>query len=291
LHSGSTLVSGFSVSDFNGYIAGGELRRSSPYFTGGTRTGTGDADGDPNFINLSLAENQDTSFILGNHFFVNICAAFPGFLPRWVRYSESAVSPFGRIPRGPRGILVASVLSPNLANGSSQAITTSVFTSAPGVVLATLVCNAGGSAIAPCNTQEKWTFNTDPPTNNNTSVVGQVLKTQLIAGSDFPQNSKSIRVNVIVSITATGAGNIARADITALDSSGVEYAALGAVNVSGPDTNPHLLSFTFDVPIRGRTTYDDTNGDSSLSIQFTVSSGVTPNSVQLVQVIGWKLGS
>lgn len=287
LNGGAMCVGGFAVSDFNGYVAGGELRRSTPSF-GGTRGGTGVGDGDPNFINLDLSENRDTGFALSAHAFVYLVAAFPGTLPRWVRYSQTAVSPFGRVPRGPRGILVASVNGPGQGNGSAQLITTSVFTGAPGVVLTTLVANTAGSEIAVCNAQEKWVQTVDPPTTASSSIAGSVMTINLAAGTDFPANAKMIRVSIICQFHS-GIADESRVEVQAKNFAG-PYANVGMFHVVTSDNNPHSTAVTFDVPVIGRATFDDTFCDN-VTLTLTYQGGVTPIATPLVSVIGWKLGS
>lgn len=285
--SGATCIGGYAVSDFNGYLAGGALRRSTPYFSGGSRTGTGAGDGDADFINLSNVENQDTTFAYGVHYFFGLVAIFPGFLPRWVRYSESVVSPFGRIPQGPRGIIVASSSSA-LANGSYSLVTTSTFINAPGVRLAALNCDNAGTGIAPSTTEERWTHTSDPPYTFDSTVVGSSVICHLFIGQDYPATARKLRVTATVNFTSGSAGADQSCDITALDSADVEYAKIGTVTFFAYDVFAKNLNFTFEVPIKGRLTFDDTTGQSSLKIKFALGGPITPNSIRC-ETIAWKL--
>ncbi len=64
-------------------------------------------------FNLRDVANQEPGFAVVASTLVAVWLLFPGGLPRWVRYSTVASPPFGgRVPNGPRGIMVLSSTLP-----------------------------------------------------------------------------------------------------------------------------------------------------------------------------------
>lgn len=136
---------GSSEAYWNGYQAGGKLERSTPSTLAqfGATTASG---GRAGVLNLDIADNRST-YVLVADARINLLALFPAGLPRWQRYSQVAVGS-GRIPNGPRGILVVSTLGPN-SNGSIGSVPLPASMSfgggavANGCLLASTTCDAG----------------------------------------------------------------------------------------------------------------------------------------------------
>lgn len=111
---GYNQFAGVAESEFNGYLAGGVLERSTPSTLaqfGSTAAGGGRATG----VNIDLAENMNTSLVYATDNVISLVAVFPNNLPRFQRYSQVAIGS-GRIPTGPRGMLVVTKAAPS-ANG------------------------------------------------------------------------------------------------------------------------------------------------------------------------------
>lgn len=106
--SGTRFIGGYIETSFGGYRAGGRLMNSAAnqaaYF-GLTTTIGGE------FANFTILPLPPAVTLP-----VYIYAVFPHGLPRWVRYKETADVTYGRVPRGPRGILQSSTTAPS-ANG------------------------------------------------------------------------------------------------------------------------------------------------------------------------------
>lgn len=114
LDGSSVYLIGYISAEYMGFRAGGLLRPSqaSSLATFGLTTTTGgEAVG---YLMESAAGAQfQPNFVY---------AVFPGGLPRWVRYQQTADVTYGRIPRGPRGILAGSSVAPG-SNGVNLAVT------------------------------------------------------------------------------------------------------------------------------------------------------------------------
>lgn len=111
---------------FGGYLMGGDIRRNTASTLANFGVATGPDGGDAPFLALASAENQKPALTVGSYQVFHIAAAFPSLepsnpyysLPRWVRYSQTALAgtPARRRPVGPRGILVVTNDQP-YANG------------------------------------------------------------------------------------------------------------------------------------------------------------------------------
>ncbi len=100
---------GTSESEFNGYRAGGQLLRSTPCQLG-QFGGTGPTGGQYGAVSAELSDNQ-ASYSGTVDTGIYLVALFPHLLPRWQRYSQAAIGT-GRVPTGPRGILVTTSTIP-----------------------------------------------------------------------------------------------------------------------------------------------------------------------------------
>lgn len=283
---GSCCVSGLAYSDYNGYLAGGKLRRATPSFTG-TRSGTGKDDGDPNFINLENAENQDVGFSHTANHRNFLYAVFPLDLPRWVRYSQSAVSPFGRIPRGPRGIVVVSKLDSSLPGGGSPVLTLPVFGNASGVVLGLVKSNVGGTDFATGQGVGSWNYTSDPMSVSFDAPAAQVVNLFLSTTDNWPQFAKALKLGLLFAYKSTS--GVERSTVTVdITKSGVVLQRVGVFSVDTIDTNPALLALTMEVP----TPADGLNTTrGSYSVRFTIGAGnIAPLAGGSAQIIGWEMG-
>jgi hypothetical protein len=127
-------VEGYALSQFNGYLAGGQLLNMYSTFTAA----------------------QDPAFAMTANTLIHLVAAFPGGLPRWVKYAQTGADGIGglRVPVGIRGIPVFTNDQPK-SDGRYDSVTLATelgFTSdAPGVALVTLmVDNTGTHAAGTC---------------------------------------------------------------------------------------------------------------------------------------------
>lgn len=280
-NSGAMTIQGFAETVFGGYRAGGWLRRSTAYGAGGTRTGAGNADGDPTFINLELAENQALGYTLTSSGLITVGAFFPGGLPRWVRYSESAIGGgFGRVPQGPRGILMLTDGQPG-KNGiySPQGLPAQIgIASAPGAALASIRLDAAGASPLGSTAVDGWTFvqydghlKNDNAGTRTTSFCEWFINPAI----DIPRNARFARLTVVPVLTP-GTGFILR--LTVADSAG---------NVFYNHVMEENVPFTVDVPMLGMRVPDDPVLPLDLRIQAT-GINISASSQQLI-VEGWKL--
>jgi hypothetical protein len=149
-------LSGYFESDFNGYLAGGDIRKNCP--TSLANFGTGDASGagDDDYFSLTDTLNIFTDVAATTPADVlPILACFPGGYPRWVRYSQLPVAQSdtagvhltGRIPKGARGILMVGASSLVLNNGAAS-ISPGVWPTNTGLHLGST--NIPGIVIAYC---------------------------------------------------------------------------------------------------------------------------------------------
>ncbi len=118
---------GYFRSHYGGYHSGGVLRCNTPASSAAnfgvtTRLGSSYAR-----FNWHNAANRSASFTTGADHLIVMAAVFPRGYPRWVRYSQAALVPdatnrlkvSGRLPQGPRGILVVvdATASTHFENG------------------------------------------------------------------------------------------------------------------------------------------------------------------------------
>lgn len=150
---------GYSEASWNGYQAGGRLERSTPS-TLAQFGSTAASGGRAGVFNLDIADNRST-YVLAADARINLLALFPAGLPRWQRYSQVAVGA-GRIPNGPRGILVVTTSGAN-SNGSIGGIplpASMAFgaSTANGCLLASTTCDGGSlPRAALASDGEHWT--------------------------------------------------------------------------------------------------------------------------------------
>jgi hypothetical protein len=177
------------------------------------------SDSDSNFYaDIDNAQNQSAGGSIGTTGFnyVYLCAPFG--LPRWARYT---IGPNGRVPRSPRGILVASaqvpdlvygtphsnlILPPALQNGTNTAFCTE---SAAVCVLARIGTSGGshlGSLVA--TGRKHWSGGF---TATNDAVIATVSAGNLYTatftltpGTDFPAHARAVYLNLNLAYGVSG---------------------------------------------------------------------------------------
>lgn len=157
-HQIGTIATGEAWTTYNGYLAGGKLKKSTPTAT----MGTGDVDFD-----FDDAENASNSLDIRGPLdggtdqgAMPLFALFPNNLPRWARYSEGAAPGLSiRAPYGPRGILTAGrntttdkakIDAKGIASGVAIPASTGLVGTSSGIMvyMAHNYLNAGGGAVA-----------------------------------------------------------------------------------------------------------------------------------------------
>jgi hypothetical protein len=108
-------LTGYWRSHFGGYYTGGAIRCNSVSQSSATFGGTGVTEASYGFFNPQAAINQSSAFVPTANKWFTIGAFFPRGYPRWVRYSQAAISAAStnhlritgrRIPQGPRGVMM-----------------------------------------------------------------------------------------------------------------------------------------------------------------------------------------
>jgi hypothetical protein len=106
-------IGGYFRSRYGGYWSGGALRRNTPSASladFGVTTADG---GSFAFFNPQTTANRSSAYSIAGDDRFTVGAFFPRGYPRWVRYSQTSLTPAvgnrlrttGRLPQGPRGIL------------------------------------------------------------------------------------------------------------------------------------------------------------------------------------------
>lgn len=288
---GETLLGGFSLASYNGYLAGGALRTSTP--SPGLFGGTGNDDGDCANLNLSLVGNQATGFVHAAQQLNAVVACFPGGLPRWVRYSQTAVGGgFGRIPRAPRGILVVAAIpdSTTTAGGFMQP-TIPVFGSQPGVILYVTNSNTAGSDFAPTTANAGWISTNDPPVitasslPTTTSARWSLNPTAL----KYPPQAKVLRVLVEISFTGGGANQDRMLFTLQSITTHTPRAVLAEFNMTSPAAGTWVFACTFDIPVVGGGL---SSAQPSVELVGTEAGGafnLIGTGASLLSLLGWKI--
>jgi hypothetical protein len=202
---------GASEASWNGYVAGGKLERSTPSTLAqfGSTAATG---GRAGVFNLDLADNQGGSFSLGANVRLNLFALFPAGLPRWQRYSQVPIGS-GRVPSGPRGILVVDRSDVN-ASGSVSSVLLPTAMSwggtnfADGCLLASLTCD--GSSVPQgvmASDAEHW--QNGGPTVTGTVVAGG-FTFDAAANVAWPVNARRLLMYFSLVVDNTAGSAVAR---------------------------------------------------------------------------------
>jgi hypothetical protein len=106
-------LGGYFRSQWGGYWSGGAIRRNTPSGALATFGGTAANEGSLAFFNPQATENRSSGYSIAGDDRFTVGAFFPRGYPRWVRYSQTALSGSasnrlrraGRLPQGPRGVL------------------------------------------------------------------------------------------------------------------------------------------------------------------------------------------
>ena len=194
---------GSSESTFNGYQAGGIIDRSTPS-TLAQFGATGVTGGRAGLFNTGLADNLST-LVLAPEARVNLAAIFPYGLPRWQRYSQTAVGS-GRVPNGPRGILVATTVQPS-ANGIFSAAvpmpTAASFGagSFSGCVLESAILDvASGFRSGLSSNCEHYTTSEQVAG----TILGSDFKWDITLGAMWPPHARRVLLSFIITMNNTG---------------------------------------------------------------------------------------
>ncbi len=291
---GTTFLSGYSETQFSGYRAGGWLRKSSPTFLG-TFAGTSYDDGDPDSFSCTNVENRVTGFAPAAGAFIYLTAFFPGGLPRWVRYSHSAVGGgLGRVPKGPRGVLLLTTHAPQ-ANGVMDSLAIGGgLGNAPGVAIGVLLYNQAGTdfvgVVANKGSHEMAAW---PIINFVTATSATVIQWGLTSGVLVPTNATEacveLRFATINSSTIECAS--IKVEIFAFSPGGVGYLAQLLEQIVIPAGSTTVCK-RFIVPLIGRDGPLSTSGPSTyVKITLTASTSTfsTSASAHAIQPHAWKL--
>lgn len=295
------LIKGYSETQFGGYVAGGWLRRSSPSFTG-SFTGTGNNDGDPDLFTVTNAENQVAGLTTTTGTITYLVAFFPGGLPRWVRYSHSAAGGgLGRVPKGPRGVLLVTTSVPN-RNGvySSMAIGHGLG-NATGVVLGTVVADAvsgTGFGLIAANNGEHALQSTTLCALSVIGVSPTVIDFPLVSGTHYPKNATEIlcRLNLLLDNPVAA---LALASITITTFAGSSAGRLIESNKplivrASASGSAHFT--TLRIPLLSRESpVNAAVNDVTVRVTYSASAGdeihVGGATASVLSVYAWKLGS
>jgi hypothetical protein len=294
---GAYNINGYSESQFGGYRAGGWLRRSSPSFSG-SFTGIGALDGDPDFFNALLPDNQVSAFVAAPNSITYLVAFFPAGLPRWVRYSHSAVGGgFGRIPKGPRGILKLTSRAPFKSGIADPQVLGSGFTgTAPGVVLGTIVYDNAGSTLLPGNANGGlYYFATGFTLVNQATASSTQVDFSLTDDIEYPPNASELLADISFSITNSNTVPVQFEILTHLDYGGTNMQWVDNRTVMVPaGVLSYAVQFTIRVPLLARYSPVEINSPPTTVRSVCSSTGSatfnTAANAQKFYPIGWRLG-
>lgn len=208
---GQSICSGVIEAELGGRRVGGMLRSCS-------NNAAVTADSAPFYVDLDDAQNRSASGAIGTTGFNYVYLATPFGLPRWARYTAG---PTGRVPKSPRGLVIASAAAPDLVYGTPHAAlslppclqnsgnTATCATTMAMCVLARLGTSGGSTYQGvtagglSASGGKHWSAGTGTPTNNASISGGDAFFT-LTPGVDFPAHARAIVVNMFVSYTVSG---------------------------------------------------------------------------------------
>lgn len=245
---------GTAEASWNGYQAGGKLDRSTPS-TLAQFGSTGATGGRAGVFNLDLADNRSTAFTLAPNARVNLVALFPAGLPRWQRYSQVVIGS-GRIPNGPRGVLVATTNGPG-ANGSISAVplpTAMAFgvgATANGCLIASTFCDGGSAPIACLGSDAEHWLSTAGPTVAGTVDGTTGFHWDISPGVPWPLSARRVLCAFFLTINNAGSA-IARIFATVGTSAGEVSAEVGFFRTPVLVSGSAVLQFQFWFPVLPR---------------------------------------
>jgi hypothetical protein len=197
---------------------GGIMQPSTPQSASGTPDGL--------FIDLDDASNRSANgtgtYTTGLNY---VYLAAPFNLPRWAKYTNG---PSGRLPRSPRGVVIASSTPPDYAYGTPHGAlslppcfqdTGITQTCATNRAVCVLARNGTASSSPPGNmiaSGGKHDQNNNPPNTNSSTASSSAVTFILSPGFDFPAHARAIWVelyglfNISGSVTSffIGIGNL-----------------------------------------------------------------------------------
>jgi hypothetical protein len=172
-------------------------------------------------LDIDDAQNQSVGQTPSATAFNYLYLALPYGLPRWARYT---VGPTGRLPRSPRGILIASSIAPDLEYGTPTAnlhLIPSLQDSANGQHVipglpATATCilarfgTSGGTAYGGLIARggRHWAAISNVPSigtpTNTASMSGGNAQFTYTPGTDFPAHARAMLVRITLTYTISG---------------------------------------------------------------------------------------
>lgn len=210
-------LEGYFRGHFGGYWSGGAIRRNMPAASLAAFGGTNQTDPNVPYFNPEATENKSASYSIAGDDRFTIGAFFPRGYPRWVRYSELALSPSasnhlrktGRLPQGPRGLLWL-VKDGGRANG---AITPSI-----GVAPAVLGETEGAWGHVVCEGATNGTTEFMPACNGRASnqFMYPVYSVTVASGATPTSRSKPFTSLTLANgtVTTNGGGTLSSIDFT-----------------------------------------------------------------------------
>jgi hypothetical protein len=211
-HAGMSQLTGVIEAELQGRKLGGNMMSSCPQGTGGGVGLTADA----LYIDLDDTKNQSAGTSIPTTGFNYVYVSAPFGLPRWAKYTKG---PSGRVPRSPRGILIASTTPPDLAYGTphggslilppclQNSGNTAVDTAAYPPASVCVVTRIGTSSSSPkggmvASGRQHWA---NGPTPTNTASIGSFQATfTLTPNVDFPAHARALYFQITATFSNSG---------------------------------------------------------------------------------------
>ncbi len=276
---------GTSESVFNGYQVGGILDRSTPS-TLAQFGSTAASGGRAGVVNGDLADNKST-FSLTSGGLVYVAAVFPALLPRWQRYSQVPVGS-GRVPSGPRGILLVTT-TPPAANGLYSGLpmpTAAVFGggSFGGCMLAAVACDTAPiPRTSWASGTEHWVAS-QPRAGTVAGTDGFFLITP---GQDFPASARRVLVEFIVSGDNTGGQTAGTTTVTSLANGEAGSLVVFSERVGMVVSGATSIRFQAWIPIIPRTTPNDPSLPATQKLSVSTNLAVSASALTMT-VLAWS---
>lgn len=299
---------GYFRGHFGGYWSGGTIQKNMPAANLADFGATGVTGGSFDGFNWADTKNRNATPPGGANALLALGAFFPRGYPRWVRYSQAALTPnttnrlrvAGRLPQGSRGILMATLVQP-LRNGmfTPQSLPAAFGETAPawghavgGAIYEDLVgTNSWRPAIGGGNGQ-RYAFPVRSAATGFTAaalLAAATLSTTLGTGASIVEGSVQPGTNV----PAWARAILVRIDFTVVtDSSGnfveIREVESGLVNDANPfisadysaprvwvpaGTANQQMGMTVWLPLWPAATYDGGGGSTWLRVIVGHASG------------------
>lgn len=204
---GERRLTGIYRAAFGGYRAGGQFG----WEYAGTRQG---------WIDVQDAQFLEPGFASVANGLLYLWLAFPGGLPRWVRYTPNAIAPFGgRVPFGMYGVPVISTTGPFFQDGqfptAALAMPTGSGLTGTSTQLATIACplvaDAGNNRGVILARERRVTMVADLTLPSNGFAVINLAPTAVTAtedqyillfGTHIPKNAKRVLLRATARFSA-----------------------------------------------------------------------------------------